>query len=135
VSVSGFGNASGLYPHRQNDLVENIFCSPTHTMALHLPVQNSHPYALLPKYFISCLAGSDQEVRIRHTPNAHARLEQAYKLLGLTNVLYRQLEAIFNRMAITHISDKKLLEYVNALIPIIPKPRIRQDAIISETQF
>jgi len=66
------------------------------------------------------LAGSDQEVRIRHTPNAHARLEQAYKLLGLSNVLYHQLQAIFNRMALTHISDKELMDYVKALIPDNP---------------
>ena len=66
------------------------------------------------------LAGSDQEVRIRHTANAHTRLEQAYKLLGLSNVLYHQLEAIFNRMALTHISDKELVDYVKVLIPDNP---------------
>ena len=66
------------------------------------------------------LAGSDQEVRIRHTANAHTRLEQAYKLLGLTNVLYSQLSAIFNRMASTHLSDKELLDYVKVLIPDNP---------------
>jgi phage/plasmid-like protein (TIGR03299 family) len=77
------------------------------------------------------LAGSDQEVRIRHTPNAHARLEQAYKLLGLSNVLYHQLEAIFNRMALTHVSDKELVEYVKALIPDNPKVenQLRRDKI------
>ena len=45
----------------------------------------------------AALDGMEEEVRIRHTPNSTAKLEQAHKLLGLTNSLYDQLEIIFNR--------------------------------------
>ena len=57
------------------------------------------------------------EVHIRHTSNAAENLKQAQALLGLSNDLYVQLETIFNRMALTKISDKQLLEYVKALVP------------------
>jgi phage/plasmid-like protein (TIGR03299 family) len=57
------------------------------------------------------------EVHIRHTSNAAEDLKQAQALLGLSDDLYVQLEAIFNRMALTRISDKQLLDYVRALVP------------------
>ena len=57
------------------------------------------------------------EIHIRHTSNAAEDLKQAQALLGLSNDLYVQLEAIFNRMALTRISDKQLLDYVKALVP------------------
>ena len=68
----------------------------------------------------AALDGSEQEVRIRHTPNAPAKLEEAHKLLGLTNKLYEDLGAIFNRMALSQLSERQLIEYVNALIPSNP---------------
>jgi phage/plasmid-like protein (TIGR03299 family) len=66
------------------------------------------------------LTGSEQEVRIRHTANALNRLEEAHKLLGLTNTLYKELDAIFNRMALKKITDKQLMDYVKTLIPSNP---------------
>ncbi|MFN0157077.1 MAG: DUF932 domain-containing protein [Bacteroidota bacterium] len=69
----------------------------------------------------AALDGVEEEVRIRHTPNGVAKLEQAHTLLGLTNSLYQQLEVIFNRMALTEITGKQLLDYVQALIPANPQ--------------
>jgi phage/plasmid-like protein (TIGR03299 family) len=63
------------------------------------------------------LSGMEEEVRIRHTPSAVEKLEQAHKLLGLTNQLYDQLDFILNRMALKKVTDKQLLEYVKRLIP------------------
>ena len=57
------------------------------------------------------------EVHIRHTSNAAENMVQALSLLGLTNRLYEQLDACFNRMALTKISGKHLTDYVNELIP------------------
>jgi len=57
------------------------------------------------------------EVHIRHTLNAAEDMKQALTLLGLSNSLYEQLDSIFNRMALTKISDKQLLDYVKALVP------------------
>ena len=61
------------------------------------------------------------DIQIRHTANAEEDLKQAVSLLGLTNSLYEQLDAIFNRMALTKITDKQLQDYVNALVPDEPE--------------
>lgn len=66
------------------------------------------------------LSGTEQEVRIRHTPNALARLDEAHKLLGLTNQLYDQLHMIFNRMASKPMREKQLVEFVKTLVPENP---------------
>src|SRR5258707_4094601 len=66
------------------------------------------------------LQGDEQEVRIRHTPNAVHKLQEAHKLLGLSNHLYLQLDSIFNKMALRKVTDKQLREYVQALIPSNP---------------
>jgi phage/plasmid-like protein (TIGR03299 family) len=42
--------------------------------------------------------------------------DQALSLLRLTHRLYEKLDACFNRMALTKISDDQLLEYVTALV-------------------
>jgi phage/plasmid-like protein (TIGR03299 family) len=65
----------------------------------------------------TALAGSDQSVSVRHTANSAQKLEDAHKLMGLYNSLYRQLEYIFNRMALKNITGKQLVEYANILIP------------------
>jgi|WetSurMetagenome_2_1015567.scaffolds.fasta_scaffold13112_5 phage/plasmid-like protein (TIGR03299 family) len=66
---------------------------------------------------LSLALSGTEGVRIRHTPSAVEKLEQAHKLLGLTNQLYDQLDFIFNRMALKRVTDKQLIEYVKKLIP------------------
>ena len=67
------------------------------------------------------LAGTEQEVHIRHTPNSVEKLKEAHKLLGLTNQLYQQLDEIFNRMQLRKVSNKELLAYVKQLVPDNPE--------------
>ena len=57
-------------------------------------------------------------IKIRHTANAKERLEEAHKLMGITNQLSIQLEGIFNQWAKIRITDpevKKLIQM--ALVP------------------
>ena len=68
----------------------------------------------------AALSGAEQEVRIRHTESAIDKLQEAHKLLGLTNQLYSQLDYIFNRMALRKITNKQLLDYVKTLVPDNP---------------
>ena len=60
-------------------------------------------------------------MHIRHTPNAVEKLKEAHKLLGLTNQLYQQLDAIFNRMQLRKVTNKELLQYVKSLVPDNPE--------------
>ena len=71
------------------------------------------------------LAGSEQEVHVRHTPSAVDKLREAHKILGLTNQLYAQLDTIFNRMQLRKVSNKELLAYVKQLVPDNPHAQKR----------
>lgn len=71
------------------------------------------------------LAGNEQEVRVRHTANAVQKLEQAHKLLGLTNHLYQQLDSVFNKMALKRFTEKQLMDYVKTLVPANPDAKFQ----------
>lgn len=56
--------------------------------------------------------------KIRHTASAKERLEEAHKLMGITNKLSNELKAIFNQWAKVKITDpevKKLIQM--AMVP------------------
>jgi phage/plasmid-like protein (TIGR03299 family) len=57
------------------------------------------------------------EINIRHTLSAKDDAAQALSLLGVSNFLYEQLEAVFNRMALTKITEAQLLNYFRVLVP------------------
>ena len=65
----------------------------------------------------AALSGSDQEVRIKHTAAATEKLQEAHKVLELTNQLYRELDYIFNRMALRKVTSQQLIDYVKTLVP------------------
>ena len=57
-------------------------------------------------------------IKIRHTARAGDKLKEAYKMLGISNQLSVELEAIYNRWSRVRISDpevKKLIQL--AMIP------------------
>lgn len=57
-------------------------------------------------------------VRIRHTSNAKQRLEQAHKVMGISDMLSIQLESIFNNWTKVRVSDNELKKLIQiALIP------------------
>jgi len=51
-------------------------------------------------------------VKIRHTANAHERLKQAHKLLGITNQLGAEMEQLFNHWSKVKITDKQVKKLV-----------------------
>lgn len=61
----------------------------------------------------AALKNHTNSIKIRHTANAKERLEQAHKLMGISNTLSVQLETIFNRWSKVQITDpevKKLIQ-------------------------
>ncbi len=69
------------------------------------------------------LSGAEQEVHVRHTLNAMEKLKEVHEILGLTNKLYMQLDAIFNRMAETKLEQETLTEYVKTVFPENPESK------------
>ncbi|MFE3872150.1 DUF932 domain-containing protein [Flavobacterium sp. ZS1P70] len=66
----------------------------------------------------AALRDQSNTVRIRHTSNAKQRLEQAHKVMGISDILSVQMQAIFNYWTKIRISDsevKKLIQ--SALAP------------------
>lgn len=66
----------------------------------------------------AALAGKSDTVKIRHTRTMKDRLAEAHRVLGLSNKIYDQLDAIFNQMAETKITDEAMKTYIiNSLTP------------------
>lgn len=61
----------------------------------------------------AALHNQTNSIKIRHTTNAKERLQQAHKLMGITNKLSAELEEIFNawqKVSITDQEVKKLIQ-------------------------
>jgi phage/plasmid-like protein (TIGR03299 family) len=69
------------------------------------------------------LTGAEQEVHVRHTLNAKEKLKEAHEILGLTNKLYSELDAIFNRMSEMKVNQATLTEYVKTVFPENPESK------------
>ncbi|CAN5774717.1 DUF932 domain-containing protein [soil metagenome] len=66
----------------------------------------------------AALRNFSNAIKIRHTANAKDRLEQAHKLMGITNNLSTTLESIFNHWAKVRITDPELKKLIQlALVP------------------
>lgn len=57
-------------------------------------------------------------IKIRHTANAKQKLEQAHRLMGISNNLSIELEQIFNRWAKVRITDNEVRKLIQrAMVP------------------
>ena len=66
----------------------------------------------------AALRNNSNAFKIRHTANAKERLEEAHKLMGITNRLSIQLECIFNKWAKVKITDPEIKKLIQmALVP------------------
>ncbi|MGC4038335.1 MAG: DUF932 domain-containing protein [Chitinophagaceae bacterium] len=66
----------------------------------------------------TALRKQTNSIKIRHTVNAKSRLEQAHRLMGISNQLAEQLETIFNNWTKVKITDSELLYLIQmAMVP------------------
>jgi phage/plasmid-like protein (TIGR03299 family) len=76
-------------------------------------------------------------LKIRHTTSATDKLNQAHKLLGITNRLSVEMEAIYNRWARVRITDPELKRLIQiAMVPnkeVLEKLRTGQEDELSTT--
>jgi phage/plasmid-like protein (TIGR03299 family) len=57
-------------------------------------------------------------IKIRHTASAKERLEQAHRVMGISNELSSELETIFNQWAKVRITDREVLKLIQrAMVP------------------
>lgn len=66
----------------------------------------------------AALRNFSNSIKIRHTANAKDRLEQAHKVMGISNQLSVQLEHLFNQWSKVKITDPQLQQLIRlALVP------------------
>ena len=64
-------------------------------------------------------------VRIRHTSNAQTRLEQAHKVMGISNTMSIQLEQVFNNWSTVRISDPEVKKLI--ALALAPSAEVEQN--------
>lgn len=72
----------------------------------------------------AALRNHSNAIKIRHTANAKERLEQAHKLMSITNNLSNQLDSLFNHWAKVNITDKQVRKLVQ--LAIAPNKEVLQ---------
>jgi phage/plasmid-like protein (TIGR03299 family) len=70
-------------------------------------------------------------IKIRHTVNAKERLEEAHKVLGISNQLSQQLDGIFNGWAKIRITDKEVQKLIQ--MAMVPNKEVLQNIQNGET--
>ncbi len=64
-------------------------------------------------------------IKIRHTANAKERLEQAHKIIGISNKLSEELKDIFNQWVKVRITDPKVKKLIQ--LAMIPNKEVLQN--------
>lgn len=89
-----------------DDLIEKyLFLTTSHDGAGSITAAFTPVRIVCANTLNAALHNRSNSVKIRHTANAKERLEDAHKLMGITNTLSLQLETLFNRWARVRITD------------------------------
>jgi phage/plasmid-like protein (TIGR03299 family) len=89
----------------------------SHDGSSHIRVKMTPIRVVCNNTLTAALSGADDEVRIKHTASATDKLREAHKVLDLTHQLYKELDFIFNRMALRKVTPTQLVEYCKTLVP------------------
>ena len=73
----------------------------------------------------AALRNCSNSIKIRHTASANQRLEQAHKVMGISNQLSVQLEGIFNQWARVRVSDKEVQKLIQ--LAMVPNKEVLQN--------
>lgn len=103
----------------QDDLIENyLLLTTSHDGSGSITVAFTPVRVVCANTLAAALRNLKNVVRIKHTANAKQRLEQAHKVMGISNELTTQMDGIFNQWAkvkITDIEVQKLIQL--AMVP------------------
>lgn len=102
----------------KDDLIEKyLFLTTSHDGSGSITVAFTPIRIVCANTLNAAMQSKTNTVRIRHTSNAKDHLEQAHKVMGISDMLSSSLEAVFNYWAKTRISDqevKKMIQYAMA---------------------
>lgn len=103
----------------KNDLIENyLFLTSSHDGTGSITIAFTPVRIYCANTLNAALKNCSNAIKIRHTASAAEKLKSAHKMLGLTNQLTIELEAIFNRWAGVRITDPELKRLIQlAMVP------------------
>lgn len=111
----------------RNDLVEQyLFLTTTHDGTGSMTIAFTPVRIWCKNTLNAALRNCSNAIKIRHTASAADKLKSAHKLLGLTNQLSTELEAIFNRWSHVRINDPQL----KRLIQLAMSPNKETDELL-----
>jgi phage/plasmid-like protein (TIGR03299 family) len=73
------------------------------------------------------LRNCSNSIKIRHTQNAKERLEEAHKVMGISNKLSEELETIFNQWSRIQISEPEVKKLIQ--LAMVPNKEVLQNII------
>ena len=73
----------------------------------------------------AALRNHSHSIKIRHTANAKDRLEQAHKVMGISNQLSAQLEQVFNSWSKVRITDREVRKLIQ--LAMVPNKEVLQN--------
>lgn len=73
----------------------------------------------------AAMRNHSNSIKIRHTANAKERLEQAHKVMGISNNLSKELEGIFNQWAKVRITDLEVKRLIQ--LAMVPNKEVLQN--------
>lgn len=73
----------------------------------------------------AALRNHSNSIKIRHTINAKDRLEQAHKVMGISNQLSEQLEQVFNNWSKVRITDHEVRKLIQ--LAMVPNKEVLQN--------
>jgi phage/plasmid-like protein (TIGR03299 family) len=103
----------------RNDLIDQyLFLTSTHDGTGSITIAFTPVRIYCANTLNAALNNCSNTIKIRHTASATEKLKEAHKMLGLTNQLSTELEAIFNRWARVRITDPELKRLIQlAMVP------------------
>jgi len=73
----------------------------------------------------AALRSHSNAIKIRHTVNAKERLDQAHRVMGISNKLSTELETIFNHWATVRITDPEVRKLIQ--LAMVPNKEVLQN--------
>jgi phage/plasmid-like protein (TIGR03299 family) len=103
----------------KNDLIENyLFLTSTHDGTGSIIIAFTPVRIYCANTLNAALKNCSNCIKIRHTASAAEKLKSAHKMLGISNQLSIELEAIFNRWSRVRITDPELKRLIQlAMVP------------------
>lgn len=100
----------------KDEIEKYIFLKSTHDGSGSIIAAFSSQRIVCANTLSVALGNMSNKVSIRHTKDAKLKLTQAHKIMGISNLLSKELEQAFNVMAKKNIVDKDLKKFIEMVI-------------------